>query len=281
MSSATQPGTPTVDDRPQKVVVISHSPLFYWWPVWAVGFLMALLTYLHGYQVAFVPPGTVAERGVRLEGSDGPRDVLLAPAGQPLPAEPEADDPKQPRLRMVASNNPGIIWATTLCLVIVFTNVPLRGLWSFIVIIVVAFTTVLLAILGLWDPILRAIQVIDIHITGYSYLSISLFLFVIWLVTFLLFDRLKYMVFTRGQLRVRMAVSQGETVYDTRGMVVERHRDDLFRHWLLGFGSGDLTVRTGAAGSRPLELPNVLGIGRKLALIHTMLQEREVVRGSR
>jgi hypothetical protein len=75
-----------------------------------------------------------------------------------------------------------------------------------------------------------------------------------------------------------MAVSQGEMVYDTRGMVVERHRDDLFRHWLLGFGSGDLTVRTGGPNTRQLELPNVLGIGRKLALIHTMLQEREVVR---
>jgi hypothetical protein len=70
-------------------------------------------------------------------------------------------------------------------------------------------------------------------------------------------------------------------VYDTRGMVVERHRDDLFRHWLLGFGSGDLTVRTGGSNSQVLQLPNVLGIGRKLRLIHMMLQEREVVRGSR
>jgi hypothetical protein len=64
-------------------------------------------------------------------------------------------------------------------------------------------------------------------------------------------------------------------------MVVERHRDDLFRHWLLGFGSGDLTVRTGGSNSRVLQLPNVLGISRKLRLIQTMLQEREVVRGSR
>src|SRR5262245_5452579 len=55
MSSAIPPSNPPADDRPLEVVVISHSPLFYWWPVWAVGFLMALLTYLHGYQVAFVP----------------------------------------------------------------------------------------------------------------------------------------------------------------------------------------------------------------------------------
>jgi hypothetical protein len=281
MSSATQPITPAVNDRPLEVVVVSHSPLFYWWPVWAVGFLMAGLTYLYGHQVAFVPPGTVAERGARVEGYDGPRDVLIAPAGRPLPADSESDELKQPRLRMAASNDLGIVWALTLCLVVVLSQIPLRGLWSLIVIIVLVFTTVLLAVLGLWDPILRAIRVIDIHITGISYLAISLFLFIIWLVTFLLFDRQVYMLFTRGQLRVRMAVSQGETVYDTRGMVVERHRDDLFRHWLLGFGSGDLTVRTGGSNSQQIEWHNVLGIGHKLALIHTMLQEREVVRGSR
>ena len=66
-----------------------------------------------------------------------------------------------------------------------------------------------------------------------------------------------------------------------RGIVVERHRDDLFRHWLLGFGSGDLTVRTGGPSPQQLPWPNVLGIRGKLKLIHTMLQEREVVRGSR
>jgi hypothetical protein len=270
-----------VDEQPQKVVVISHSMLFYWWPVWAVGFLMAALTYLRGYQVAFVPMGTVAESGVQLKGYDGPRDVLIAPPGQTLPAAPDPDDLKQPRLRMIAGNDPGIIWAVTLCLVIVLSQVPLRGLWSLVVILVLVFTTILLAILGLWDPILRTIRVIDIHITGFSYLAISLFLFVIWLVTFLFFDRQVYMIFTRGQLRVRKAISHGETVYDTRGMVVKRHRDDLFRHWLLGFGSGDLTIHTGGATPQQLPWPNVLGISYKLRRIHTMLQEREVVRGSR
>jgi len=227
-----------------------------------------------------VPSGTLAQSGVRVEGYAEPRDVLVAPAGRPLPAEPGSDELKQPRLRMAASNNLGIIWAMTMCLVVVVTNIPLRGVWSLIVIIVLGFTVVVLSILRLWDPIIRTIQVVDIHITAFSYLAISLFLFAIWLVTFLVFDRMVYMVFTRGQLRVRMAVSQGETVYDTRGMVVERHRDDLFRHWLLGFGSGDLTVRTGQ-GAAPLQLPNVLSIGHKLNLIHAMLQEREVVRASR
>src|SRR6516165_811004 len=107
MSEPTQPVPVSVvpDARPREVVVISHSPLFYWWPVWAVGFIMAGLSYWHGYQMAFVPPGTVAERGVQVGGHEGPRDIFIAPPGQPLPAESDSNELKQPRLRVAASNN--------------------------------------------------------------------------------------------------------------------------------------------------------------------------------
>ena len=47
-------------------------------------------------------------------------------------------------------------------------------------------------------------------------------------------------------------------------MVVHKRRDDLFRHWILGFGSGDLIVRTGGANPQAFELPNVLFVGPKL-----------------
>src|SRR3954454_15757497 len=85
---------------------------------------------------------------------------------------------------MMASNSPGVVWTLTLCFVVVITHVHLRGLWSVIAILVLGFTTVLLAVLGLWDPILRAVRVIDIHINGFDYLSISLFLLVVWLLTY-------------------------------------------------------------------------------------------------
>jgi hypothetical protein len=96
---------------------------------------------------------------------------------------------------------------------------------------------------------------------------------------FLVFDRLKYMIFTRGRLRVRKTIGEGEKVFDMRGMVFQRHRDDMFRHWLLGFGTADLTVFTSGASAQQIEMPNVVGIDRKLALINTMLQELEVIKG--
>jgi hypothetical protein len=281
MSNPIQPVPVSVvpDKRPSEVVIVSHSPLFYWWPVWAVGFLMAGLSFWSGQQVAFVPPGTVAERGAEVKGHDGPRDVLIAPEGRSLPAVSETDELQQPRMRLAESNNPGIIWAMTLCLVIVITHIKLRGVWSLVVIIFLGFSTVLLAVFGLWDPILRSIRFIDIHINAVGYLSISLFLFVIWLLMFFVIDRLKYMIFTRGRLRVHLAIGEGEKVFDMRGMMFKRHRDDVFRHWLLGFGTADLTVFTSGANAQQIEMANVLGVGRKLELIHTMLQELEVTKG--
>ena len=268
----------TSEVPPKEIVIISHSTLFYWWPVWLVGFLMAAFTYLSGHVMAIVPPGTVAESSRTVAGHDGPRDVLVLPPETRLPVDPATGTPLQPRLRMAASNNPGVIFAVTLCLVIVITNVHMRGLWSVVVILAIAFAAVVLAVLGWWDVILNTFGLIDIHINALGYVSISLFLLAIWVLTFLLYDRRMATIFSRGQVRVRTVIGGGETTYDTLGMRVEKHTDDVFRHWLLGFGSGDLTVKTSGTNAAQFEIPNVIRINRKLELIRRMLQEREVVR---
>jgi hypothetical protein len=290
MSDPVQPVPVSVvpDSRPTEVVIISHSPLYYWWPVWVVGFLMAAVSYWQGDRIAFVPPGTRAEPGVQVEVErrDGvqvkykDRDVLIAPEGRSLPAAADPEELDQPRLRMARSNDPGVVWAVTLLLVILITHVKLRGVWSLVVVLLLGFSTVLLAVLGLWDPILQTLRIFDVHVNAFGYLSISLVLFLMWLLMFLVFDRLTYMIFTRGRLRVRKAIGEGEKVFDMRGMVFQRHQDDLFRHWLLGFGTADLTVFTSGANAQQIEMPNVFGIGRKLELINTMLQELEVTKGS-
>jgi hypothetical protein len=271
--------SPSPEAPPSEIVIISHSPIFYWWPVWLVGFLMAALTYLDGHLMAVVPPGTVAEAARTVSGHEEPRDVLVLPPGQKLPEDPATGAALQPRLRMAASNNPGMIFAVTLCLVIVISNIHLRGLWSVVAILAIALGAILLAALGLWDIILGALGMIDIHINALGYVAISLFLLAIWALTYLLYDRRMSTVFSRGQVRVREAIGGGETTYDILGMRVEKHTDDVFRHWLLGFGSGDLTVRTSGTNASKLEIPNVLRVNHKLELIRRMLQEREVVTG--
>jgi len=38
-----------------EIRVYSHSSIFYWWPVWAAGFIMAFITYSDGTRSAVVP----------------------------------------------------------------------------------------------------------------------------------------------------------------------------------------------------------------------------------
>ncbi len=277
MSTTDRQPSPRTAASEQRIKIVSHSDLFYWWPVWAAGFLMAFLTYQGGHRMAVVPDGTVAEQGRHVGGHEGPRDVLVAPPGNGLPLDPEDGTVMQPRLRMALSNSPGAVYATVLILVILITNVRLRGVWTLVALLVVLFLSVVFALTGWWDHVLRYVATADVHINAFGYLCISTTLFVVWLAVFVFFDRLVYATFSRGQFRMHLAVGAGETAYEVLGMVVHKRRDDLFRHWLLGFGSGDLVVRTGGANPQTFELPNVLFAGHKLRRAQQLLQEREVV----
>jgi hypothetical protein len=272
---------PPANQGERQVKIISHADLFYWWPVWAVAFLMALLTYADEHVMAVVPKGTVAEKALEVPGHEGPRDVLVLPAGKGLPADPETGAPLQPHLPVARSNSLGAVFATVLLLVTLITNVRLRGVWSLVVILSALFLSILFAFLGWWDNILHFMLGINIHITSAGYLFIATVLFAFWMVVFLFFDRLVYVTFRRGQFRTHLAVGTGETAYEVLGMVLDKKRDDLFRHWVLGFGSGDLIVKTGGSNPQTIELPNVLFVGHKLEQAEQMLQEREVVPGQR
>ena len=279
MVTATVPISPSSAEKGRNIKVVSHSPLFYWWPVWAVGFLMAFLTFVDGGRMAIVPAGTVAEQGRQVEGHNGPRDVLVLPANSHLLLDRVTNTPIQPRLHMAASKDIGVLFTVLLLVIIFTTNVPLRGLWSVVGVLGVVSLSVIFAWAGWWDAILASLDVLHIHMNAFGYLSISLLLFALWCVTILLFDRQLYMVFSPGQLRVRLEIGGGESAYDTVGMMVQKRRDDLFRHWVLGIGSGDLIVKTGGVNAQQFDMPNVLFVGRKVKLIQQMLQEREVITG--
>ena len=78
------PGTGT-REKVEYVRVYGHSNLLYWWPLWLVSFVLAGVTMAEGNKLAVVPPKTevVAGATVVTPGGpmEGPRDVLLAPAG--------------------------------------------------------------------------------------------------------------------------------------------------------------------------------------------------------
>src|ERR1035438_2742507 len=131
---------------------------------------------------------------------------------------------------MSNDKNLGVLYAAVLLLVIVITNIPLRGLWSVIVIVLIISISIIFALLHWWEDILHYLNFLDIRINAAGYLVISSILFVLWLVVMLLFDRQLYMVFTPGQLRVRLEIGDAETAFDTTGMTLQKQRSDLFRH---------------------------------------------------
>jgi hypothetical protein len=278
MSTTHTPPAPAQTQSVNQVKIYSHSSLFYWWPVWAIGFILAILTVTHKTVVAVVPKDTELVTGkVTVESSQGKgetterkldnRQVLILPAG----AEPI----NQPHLRISNNKNYGVLFAIVLMLVIVITNVPLRGMWSVMIIMLIILLSIIFALAGWWDRILGALKVLDIRINMGGYLFIALGLFIIWLVTFFLFDRQLYIIFQPGSFKVCLEVGGGEKQYDTIGMTIEKERSDLFRHWILGLGSGDMIVRTSGADRHEFRLNNVLFIGRKLHLVEEMQRVRQ------
>lgn len=274
MTVGTEQNTPT-GGPPREVEIIAHTMLVYWWPVWALGLLLAGLTWWDGHRLAIVPPGTQV-----VEGFDGGREALVLPADAHLPKDKSTGKPREPTTRVASRSGFGVLFVVVLLLVVFITNVPIRGLWSVFVIVTLLLGTIILALADWWDDILEALGRSHVYINAYGYLAISVPLLILWLVVVLFFDRRTYMVFTPGQLRVRQEVGGGEVVFDTLGMVVAKRRDDLFRHWLLGMGSGDLVVKTAGAHPQKIEMYNVLFISQKLKSVQDMLQTREVVSGA-
>lgn len=281
MSTQAPQAPPALESEREEIKIVSHSNLFYWWPVWAIGFVLGLLTYWDGHRLAIVPDGTELRRDEKVAGVEGIHDILVLPEGKHMPDRERGIVPaaQAPAYRIAASRSYGVLYAFVLLLVIVITNVPLRGLWSVIVLVTLVLLAVIFQLAGWWDKILDALGRLHIYINAGGYFMISTVLFVIWLVTFLFFDRQVYMVFTPGQLRVRQEIGGGEAAYDTAGMVVQKQRNDLFRHWILGLGSGDLIVNTSGAHAHHFDLPNVLFVGNKVRQIEDMLREKPVVRG--
>lgn len=91
------------------------------------------------------------------------------------------------------------------------------------------------------------------------------------------FDRLTFMVFSPGQVRIRQAIGEGEKAYDVTNMSMELEQNVLIRHRILGFyDAGDLIVRMGGPRPEVLRWKNVLLVRSKLRRIERLLQTREV-----
>src|SRR5262249_11864929 len=136
-SSPTPPAPVSAPHGPSIIRIYSHSSLFYWWPVWALGFLFALISIFDNTRIIHVPPD------VQVRALEGSNDVKLSsPKNGPVldsltdkyRDDRKEEDRKRPP-RVSHRNWMGAVFCAVLLVVIIITNVPLRGLWSVITII--------------------------------------------------------------------------------------------------------------------------------------------------
>src|SRR5262249_33591471 len=152
-----------------------------------------------------------------------------------------------------------------LFLTIMITNVAVRGLASVIVILTIFLAVITSLWLDLWEPLLAWMGSLNLYLNLGFYVFFSTVMFIVWVVSTFGYDRTHYWRVRRGQLTVEYVFGAGAKSYNTDGMVIEKIRQDMFRHWILGFGSGDIKIITTGATREELHIPNVLFVDFKVA----------------
>jgi hypothetical protein len=256
--------------------VIGHSNIFYWWPVWLVSFILAGVSYFEGQQMAVVPNGTVIETNRQVEGVAGRHDVLVAPEGQPIKFARAEGEANTPGMTVSTNNSLGVIFVLTLLVVAVASTILLRGLVSLIALLSLIAGVIILALLGWWNPILAWLGGLDIRMNAAGYLAVAVPLLLVWLFVVFVYDRATYIIFDQGQIRYVQEVGDSEVAIQSEGAIVEKKRNDVFRHWLLGFGTGDLMIRMGGPNGPTIELENVININSKLGLVQRLVKEKAI-----
>src|SRR5262249_38837345 len=143
----------------REVRIYSQSMLFYWWPIWAVGYVLAAFTYFAGNKVDFV----------LANGEQQPIGAYFHPSG-----------------------NVRVIFLFTLLLVIVMTHFAVRGVASLTVIVTAIAITLFLAYMGWWDALLEWVWGLRAFMNLSFYLILSTGLFVVWLSAVFIQSRLDY-----------------------------------------------------------------------------------------
>ena len=217
----------------------SHSQLFYYWPLWLISYVFALITYISG------------------------KSAVVTVAGQ-----------KAVTFKVYPAPGLGLAYLIILICVILFTSVNVRGVWAALVAATIVITGLVFNLLNWWKPILNALGGLNFFLNYHFYLTVGVVLSILWVAIFFLYDRRHYIEFRPTQLTIVEEVGKGEKNFDTMGLVFDKQRDNFFQHLLLGFGSGDLVIKTHGGDSKQIFFPNVLRIGARIEQLHKLREQR-------
>lgn len=175
-----------------------------------------------------------------------------------------------PDQHLNANSALGLSYISMLLLLIIFTNVRLRGIKSVVVILAVSFVAVLLAWLGWWGQIISLIPYLSVQMNTGFYFVFSTALFVIWMLMFFVFDRMTYWRIRPGQMTVEHIIGGGAESIDAEAVRFQKLSSDLFRT-VLGLGAGDLQATGVGPPGTTLNMSNVLFAERKIHEIERLI----------
>lgn len=257
MSQGQNPQLPTLPEAPGSLLppqkpsdkpitdigltIVSHSQLFYYWPLWLVSLVFAGITAIYG-------------KNIQIPSTDG--------------------SPLSTTIKIISTPSLGLSYMIILLIVILFTSVNIRGVWAAFVAAMFVIVGLVFSLMGWWRPILKAIGNINFYLNMHFYLWTGIVLFALWTLVTFFYDRRHYIVLRSAQFTVIEEVGEGEKNFDTMGLVLDKQRDNFFQHWLLGFGSGDLKITTAGGTQRIIDFPNVLFVNHKLQKAHEILNRR-------
>jgi hypothetical protein len=215
----------------EEVIVYGHSALYYWWPLWVAGYVMGILSWIR-HDEAII--------GGRPEWFHPSRDL-------------------------------GVIYTLLLLLLIVITSTNVRGMKAALIIVALSFVALLFAYLGWWDEVLNVFGREYIYMNCGFYLFSSTVLCVVWLVTVFVVDHFSFWRIRPGQITHEFMGGIVNQSFDTDNMILQKRQDDLFRHWIIGLGSGDLHMQTMGGRGVEMNVANVLFVIGKITKIERLI----------
>ncbi|QVL34084.1 hypothetical protein KIH39_09305 [Telmatocola sphagniphila] len=221
-----------------QVIVVGHSAIFYWWPLWVAGYIMSLLTWSNHDQVQI---------GSKMEWFYRGRDL-------------------------------GVIYTSLLLLLILISSTKIKGMKAALLIAAASFLILFSVHLEWWGVILGWFGNQSISLSLGYYLFSSTLLLVVWATSVFFVDRLSFWRFRPGQVTHEFLGGIVNNTYDTQNMTISLNRqDDFFRHWIIGMGSGDLHIRTMGGRGVEMFVTNVLFVGSKMKKIQALIATKPAV----
>ena len=251
-----------------KIIIRSHNESFFLWPMAYIGLAFALVSLLDGGRLAVVPSNTNVET-ITFKGAE--HKALVLPAGS-------TDNLESPKLHITHSKSLGTFYLIFLFIFINIAFNKLKGIFWWFFYSLLLLGGIILWQFGWLDNITNYVAGLDIRLSAGFYFFFSFLLLLNFLLRIHLLDylTLEWAEFSPGQIRICENFGEGVTVKDAAGLHFERDKSDWTR-WLVGFGMGDLIIKTGGAIPETIRLRNVTNIDHKVGQIDKLLRAREII----